>query len=300
MAHCRNLRSTPRRAQKPYDPHDRPPKKNTRSTTLQRQTRSTRSRLSQASIDLDLLEAELTLRIARKDRANRGVVNMKASDTESDAESHSSNDKHSDSDADELENLSHASFASKPTEMVSRNASYDSRYDPGNENYELDEFVVADESSYGSEAVTDSEEEHTFEVGIDLRNRRLVRDASPRKRFSTPSTSSKLFCSETEDGQSSKRRPSLVIAPTESPKSPAAIFISDDPEEIVEQIMDALALYSRRCNRKHAPTTLILSPSTLQDSDVRAGLDDATKQGLGHMLAASEEGEVWLIGPCGV
>jgi hypothetical protein len=296
MTHCRNLRSSAHRVQKQSEVRALS-RKNTRSSTSKRQTRSTRSRHSEASIDLNLLEAELAIRIENRHRADNTSLEVEKYDTDSDADSDFTGNDHSDSDSDELNDMLFENVEGQPADGASRNASYDSRCDPGNEDYELDDFVVADESDQESEVDTEAENKDTAKVDIDLRKRKLIRKLTPRKRSSTPSTSSKLFCSGTEDGQFSQRRPSLVICPTDSSSSPAGIFISDDPEEIVEQIMDALALYSRRCNRKRPPTTLILSPSALMDPDVRGGLEDAIRLGLGHILTASDEGEVWLIGP---
>lgn len=77
----------------------------------------------------------------------------------------------------------------------------------------------------------------------------------------------------------------------ETPVSEAAL------EDIAEELTDAIALFSRRCNRKHTPLTLRLSAEALENEEIVEALQDAERLGLGEGLRLSDGTEVWTIGP---
>lgn len=74
-------------------------------------------------------------------------------------------------------------------------------------------------------------------------------------------------------------------------------LLAEASVEIVEEIMDALAVFSRRCNRDRAPVRLRLAAAVLEDEEVREALENAVRLGLGRKLSLEDGSKRWTIGP---
>lgn len=149
-----------------------------------------------------------------------------------------------------------------------RRISYDSRYEPSNEVYELDDFVVGD-----------SDESEHESVSSEVTAMREVSGSSLRPRPGVISVARRSSMRSTKSGWSA---------------------VEEDVEgadDVVEEIMDAMALFSRRCNRTLRPRKFVLAAEILDDEAVRDVLGDAVRLGLGRLLSSSDGTEVWVIGP---
>jgi hypothetical protein len=112
-----------------------------------------------------------------------------------------------------------------------------------------------------------------------------LRKVSITSTCSGSSTSSGLFVSEHRTS-----KPSLAFL---------ALPISDaSSEDIAEEIMDAITLVSRRCNRNRAPLRLRLSKKTLEDEEVLDALELAGRIGMAKGVEMRDvEGSVgWTVG----
>jgi hypothetical protein len=107
------------------------------------------------------------------------------------------------------------------------------------------------------------------------------------------STSSGLFVSE---------HPSTPLSPTTLALLAAqepflSLPISNaEPEDVAEEITDAITLFSRRCNRNRAPPRLKLSREMLQDEEVLDALELAGKLELARGMEMGDS-VGWVVGP---
>jgi hypothetical protein len=237
-------------------------------------------------------------------------------------------------EADDADNLDYMS--SNVVNMSTRNYSTDSRFEPGNEEYELDEFVVGDDevvheewSSDDSSSSEDGEDEGKGdEAGYDAdRDEVLVYDellgherrpsgSTIETRRSSSSVSvgtdttrrtsgeSKLFYSDPEDTSDPLAIPlnsavdSHSIAELEEEESELEPLFMDTAD-VVEEITDAMALFSRRCNRNSKPLRLRIAPGMLEDEEVREVLEEAMTAGFGRKVSLEDGSKRWTIGPKG-
>ena len=174
-----------------------------------------------------------------------------------------------DDDIESVENidLTHENIEYRAADKI-RRISYDSRYEPGNEIYELDDFVVGD-----------SDESEHESVSSEITAMRKVSGCSLRPRPSVISVA---------------RRSSM-----RSTKSSCSAVKQDveGADDVVEEIMDAMALFSRRCNRTLRPRKFVLAAEIMDDEDVRNLLDDSVRLGLCRLVSSSDETKAWVIGP---
>jgi len=163
--------------------------------------------------------------------------------------------------------LTHENIEYRAADKI-RRISYDSRYEPGNEIYELDDFVVGD-----------SDESEHESVSSEITAMRKVSGCSLRPRPSVISVA---------------RRSSM-----RSTKSSCSAVKQDveGADDVVEEIMDAMALFSRRCNRTLRPRKFVLAAEIMDDEDVRNLLDDSVRLGLCRLVSSSDETKAWVIGP---
>jgi hypothetical protein len=217
-------------------------------------------------------------------------------------------------------------------DVLDRRESYDSRCEGGNEDYEYDDFVVDDDEEDDDEAESvdsevtlvkedgdgegsvDGEENENSEDEDSETERKLsivslspapcsnTEDAEERKESSCSihsgsSTSSGLFLSE----HPPLSQPTLALLAAQEPFLNLPIS-SAEPEDIAEEITDAITLFSRRCNRNRTPMRLRLSRETLEDEEVLDALELAGKLGLARGVDMGDvEGSVgWCVGPKGV
>lgn len=194
----------------------------------------------------------------------------------------------------------------------------DSRLESGNEDYEMDDFVVDDDESVYTE---DGEVSDAFDGDLDLAINMVRHPAratfqsishsgssstSPRSIRQASSTSdrrrrssSQLFMSDLEGKPFlPPRLPSWedlgFVAGDEAPEAP---LIAQASAEVVEEIIDALALFSRRVNRDRPPINLRLASAVLQDEEIRDALESAIRNGLGRKLSLADGSKHWTIGP---
>ena len=267
--------------------------------------------------------------IPKAEQASR-YVSAEASDTDADSDDDS---EESESEIAELIDLTAENFEYEAAHDTSRHSSYDSRGEPGNEAYELDDFVVGDSEEEDEKSECESESDKEPEAAPITTKRRLIRKIGPKKwtvespqsaasrksqssssstrsskrssasrRSSSrksSSTSSKLFYTDSNDSLSSvTRRSSVIVTPSPTRENVSEMLISEDPVEIAEQINDAISLFSRRSNRARPPVVLLLSEAALNDYDLREALDTAVRLELGEMIPSGGfVGEMWSIGP---
>jgi hypothetical protein len=323
-------------------------------------TRNTRAASPTPSLDLSLINASLAARaITYSTRSSRkpkypllktGDIKPWSSDDSSSsssssatgASSRSSTDRLGDStsesdeynEADDADNLDYMS--SDVISISMRNYSIDSRFESGNEEYELDEFVVWDDevvheewSSDDSSSSEDGEDEGKGdEAGYDAdRDEVLVYDEllgherrssgfTVETRRSSSSVSvgtdttrrtsgeSKLFYSDPEDTSDPLAIPlnsavdSHSIAELEEEESELEPLFMDTAD-VVEEITDAMALFSRRCNRNSKLLRLRIAPGMLEDEEVREVLKEAMTAGFGRKVSLEDGSKRWTIGPKG-
>ncbi|KAF1844828.1 uncharacterized protein K460DRAFT_405107 [Cucurbitaria berberidis CBS 394.84] len=248
------------------------------------------------------------------------LIEHSASDTEDDCSMEGSEEE-TDDEFNESANMSTDNVAFVTADIVDRRESCDSRYEPGNESYQIDDFVVQDDYETEDESETETKEggvddefdqdyapapQQTIERKADF-DGQSVEDEDPVLRktsvTSTRSESSALFVSDPDDPPEP-----LEWCPTD-PRSNLIAFLFEYEiymgmnvidaalEDIVEEIMDAVGLFSRRCNRKRTPLRLRLSSKILDDGEVCDALQTAERLGLGRGMNLGDGTEGWVIGP---
>jgi hypothetical protein len=108
------------------------------------------------------------------------------------------------------------------------------------------------------------------------------------------------ICSGSADSSGlfvSERKSSVAISKLREPFRNMPIS-GAAPEDIVEEIMDASTLFSRRCKRNRVLLRLRLSEEMLEDKEVLDALELAGKMGMAEGVEMrDEEGSVgWLLG----
>jgi hypothetical protein len=216
--------------------------------------------------------------------------------------------------------------------------SHDSRLEPGNEQYEQDDFVVDDDESIVMEDSEDSEtsaddSDDAFDLTINMdrdpvrvgyqaigrahRASSIFSDADRRRRSSTAISSKKPASRQLSQASYSRRRSSslFVSDPNGDPSITQQLMpwlqaaedeveleaplIAQASAEVVEEIIDALALFSRRVNRDRPHVRLRLAAAVLEDEEIRDALEDAIRTGLGRKLSLPDGSKRWSLGPKG-
>ncbi|CAO2648331.1 Nn.00g075980.m01.CDS01 [Neocucurbitaria sp. VM-36] len=279
-------------------------------------------------VDLDALEADLSQTSSKsKVRTNVSqLIEDSASETEFSTGPEGS-EEDIDDEYNELANLSGDNVAFTTADIVDRRESYDSRYESGNEEYELDDFVVGDDTDTGDGSSTDMEAEGSSDDGHSLDEddvpvprrvikRRIsireqykvevgekVRKASAISTRSLSSVSSGLFVTDEDDPPESL--PGYPSTPPSdlTPLTPEFEHYMELPiataalEEIMEEIMDAISLFSRRCNRKRTPLRLRLGGDALEDEEIIEALQNAMSLQMAQSSKLEDGTEVWVIRP---
>ncbi|KAF2865655.1 hypothetical protein BDV95DRAFT_586257 [Massariosphaeria phaeospora] len=129
----------------------------------------------------------------------------------------------------------------------------------------------------------------------------IVRHISTLDSTHRSSNSSKLFFSDPDDNIHP-----MLVSPSSSfaffspplPELTAETNVKEaDMEDVPEEIMDAIALFSRRCNRDKEPLRLRLAAEVLEDDEVADALKEALRLGLGQMVELADGSQRWTIGP---
>jgi hypothetical protein len=202
-------------------------------------------------------------------------------------------------ESDELVALSGDNIEYNSGDQLDRRDSYDSRLDSGNEDYELDDFVVADDeddsiSDIGSEITVTSEDSVEGRLGhFSIAESSIVEHEITTKKLSLGSSSSGsgLFVSDPND------RAAYIAALSSLEPISQPVSADITPADIAEEIMDATCRFSRRCNRDGAPLRLVLSSQMLEDKEVVDALQNAIKQGLGMIEDVGNDSVLIVVGP---
>ena len=204
-----------------------------------------------------------------------------ASDSDYDTDMEEGND--ADDEFGELSDLSGDNIQYNSADQLDRRESYDSRLESDNEDYELDDFVVDDDSDdtiteVGSEiTVTPERLDESGDGTEDTDDKLSSTTARKHSATSTGSSNSGLFVSDPDDVPE-------ALSSYLTPMSP--LFVQPVPEdvepaEVAEEIMDAVCRFSRRCNRDSAPLRLFLTSEYFEDKEVEEAVRCAVEKGLG-------------------
>lgn len=217
----------------------------------------------------------------------------------------------------------------RTADVLDRRDSLDSRYESGNEEYELDGFVVADEylsdgegSVAGSDVtLLDDEEEEGEEMdgvvdgdgeeedGSELTESSVemigTKGFGESRKMSTTSMNSSgsgLFVSDQED-------PPVVLLELVLQDDMVDIFdatgkqfmalplCEEAAEDVAEDIHDAICFFSRRCNRSKLPLMFRLDRKTLEDEEVSAAIEQACRLKLGQTMDLGDGTQGVRVGP---
>ncbi|KAF2688912.1 hypothetical protein K458DRAFT_401018 [Lentithecium fluviatile CBS 122367] len=287
-----------------------------------------RSTSSTSTIDLDLPDSKLATQTpkARPKPKPKSAANYKskpstkpsaahfadsASSSDSSTDSESSDEGDSDDEYGELADLSadNLEWSTADEVDVGRHLSYDSRCEPGNEDYEMDEFVIGDEEGVGvwsereDEDVEVDEEEDEYEDDLEVGDGNATdahdtRRQEPEIRIKSrrSSNESKLFFSDPDDKSNPLALPSLSDLGFEV-EAKNELLVAEANADIVEEIVGALTLFPRRCNRGRKPVRLRLAAGVLEDREVREALESALRLGLGRKISLRDGSKWWKIGP---
>ena len=186
-------------------------------------------------------------------------------------------------------------FAYRAADPLDRRESYDSRLEEGNEEYEIDGFVVGDDESeeedeggWDDEVTVYGDEEEGGEdtVMSDSDSERDDGSSSiPQAHSSIPSPSHTLFVS------SASSTSSLSISALFTP-----IPSSTAPSDVAEEINDAVSRFSRRCNRNSEPLRLELTAFIWADEEVREAVERAVSMALGEYAEVDAGSVIVTVG----
>ncbi|KAH7073624.1 hypothetical protein BKA63DRAFT_566814 [Paraphoma chrysanthemicola] len=249
-----------------------------------------RAKAVRYAIDVEDFECQTspTSVLPEVQKRRRHLIDDSASDSESE----------DDPEPEEQDALSGDHIEYSSGDQFDRRESYDSRLESGNEEYELDDFVVDDDEDDGIPDVS-SEITVTSETFIEERRLFLASlvessqwDVEVRVRkvsLTSSSSVSGLFVSDLKD------QPECVNAfhLSESILQPDMGDIS--PSDVAEEITDAICRFFRRCNRNSAPLHLVLASEMLEDREVVDSLQSAIKQELGRVEAARNNNNVLVV-----
>ena len=180
----------------------------------------------------------------------------------------------------------------------------------------MDEFVVGDDeveqwSEAGEEDVQSDIYQkligierrpsgHTIETRRSSNESRSHHPAPPNTIDSRRSSEeSKLFFSDPNDKSDPLNTTSWselgsvceYMGPEEEP------LHAEANSDVVEEIVDATALFSRRCHRGRKPIRLRLAPEVFEDREVKGALEGAMRLGLGRKFSLEDGSQRWTIGP---
>lgn len=208
-------------------------------------------------------------------------------------------------------------------------ASYDSRLESGNLDYEADSFVVDDDQTLLMEDSDESDFDDrpsppsALNLAINMNRYPLpttyrrpdlnpIRTSSLFSTYSTYPTassaspwrvpvsaaSSRLFFSDPDGdgGADAKLPPWTDLGFQTGGEAREAPLIAEASADVVEEIMDAVTMFSRRVNRGRESVRLRLAAAVLEDEEIRGLLEDAVRVGLGRKVSLGDGSKRWSIG----
>jgi hypothetical protein len=244
-----------------------------------------------------------------RERASRFVED--SASEEADDEDEEDGEDEEETYSDKVSDFTTHSIEYNAADPLDRRDSHDSRLESGNEEYELDDFVVDDDSDdsvsdmgseitvYGSDDESCYIESQVIAAGALVDEQRpsstVVPESKTRKlsATSTQSSDSGLFVSDPNDVPQSLSLCPVALSP------PAFQVMNDniEPADIAEEISDAISRFSRRCNRHCVPLRLILSRECFEDAEISDTIARATKQGLGSCTEVGDRRVICVVGP---
>ncbi|KAH7412186.1 hypothetical protein DE146DRAFT_732508 [Phaeosphaeria sp. MPI-PUGE-AT-0046c] len=214
--------------------------------------------------------------------------------SESDSESDDSDfdtDCPSSPDGEEFANLSGDNIEYMAGEDLACRDSYDSRIESGNEEYEINDFVVDDDDESDGKSEAGSEITITQNIvgnGRSMsfssageseteRDGHSVEKSGQSRKDSTTSSgseSSGLFVTDDDEGYG-------ISVGTDSEAFFKLVGDEVDPADVAEEIVDAVSRFTRRCNRHCEPLRLNLTSAMFGDDEVAGAIHMAVEQGMG-------------------
>lgn len=226
--------------------------------------------------------------------------------TDSDSESDFDTSCPSSPESEEHVGFSGDKFEYMAADPLDRHDSYDSRLEPGNEDYLQDDFVVADSCSedrvftVGSEiTIADDTDESSSETDSEttilpkaFSKRKLIRKATARR-------ISNLSIASPGSGLSITNNEQHKLTTLSSIPESAFKAMSNDigPSDVAEEIMDAICRFTRRCNRHCPPLRLELTSDFLEDEEVAEAMERGVKRGLGKCEQLDVGRVLYTVGP---
>jgi hypothetical protein len=262
------------------------------------------STTSASFVDLDALDAKIKRSTPiKKKKSKRITVTIKyVADSASDFST--DNEDSEEDEYGESANLSADNFEWHSADDIdsSRHNSYDIRCDSVNEDHEMDDFIVGDDEEI--EEMSSSDDDSDDEVSNSIRRISVLSELSAivveeTRRSSSESSASKLFFSDPEDQvmEDVSWMDFAVANDGLFDVEDAGPLLTEPSADLVEEILDALAVFSRRCNRNRKPVKLRLGSAVMKDGEVREALDNAARLGLGRKVSLADGSKRWVIGP---
>jgi hypothetical protein len=197
------------------------------------------------------------------DLASRSASSLCCSDSEAETKAKDEENKHLSSE--------HLRFGAADV-MHNHKERDDSQRETENETYEVNGFVIVSDD--------DEDNEETDQAVV----------YAMARRDSVYSTSSEdtLFVSETKR----KKKKSQQLVSQDIP-----FMDLSSPEDVTEYVTNAIARFSRRCNRHRAPVVFGITKEVWMVTEMRDALDRAVKLGLAMGAEMSDGSVMWCIGP---
>ncbi|KAF2640623.1 hypothetical protein P280DRAFT_549455 [Massarina eburnea CBS 473.64] len=273
---------------------------NQRNTATKYPTRKSRpndsrkaSATSASSVDLDALDAKISTQLKKKKRVPivKDYLHDSTSEFSTDNED-SEEDEYSESaslSADNFEWLSAEDLDS------TRHSSLDSLYESDNKDYEKDDFVAGDDEEI--EDASSSEDEDDIQSSIRRISAISAISALAEESRRSSSGASKLFYSDSGDASNAFDDWMDFAVANDHAEEDVGDILTEPSAEIVEDILDAMAVFSRRCNRNREPVRFRLASAVLRDQEVKEALENAERLGLGRKVSLADGSKRWTIGP---
>ncbi|KAF2024709.1 hypothetical protein EK21DRAFT_117478 [Setomelanomma holmii] len=201
-------------------------------------------------------------------------------------------------ESEELDVLSADNIEYHSADQLDRRESLDSRLESGNEDYELDDFVVADDED---DSISELGSEITMMTGnmsrrtsiVSATDSSIVEGNTAVRKISVGSSSSGsgLFVSNHND------RAFSVDALISFEHLPPSVACDVSLSDLAEEIIDVTCRFSRRCNRNCSPLQLLLTSGMLEDEEVVDAIRGAFKQGLGRIEEVEHGHVLVVVGP---
>jgi hypothetical protein len=300
LRRSRRFRTLPKRL---HDPAPQLPPIEKRSSARLR-------KVTQSKVVKTIVQTKRTIHYLIDDPKPRERISQFVEDSASEEADTEDDEDEENTESDELLNLTADGIEYNAADPLDRRDSHDSRLDSGNEEYEVDDFVVNDDS-----------DDSASEIGSEITLYGSDDDVSDIDgRFTaTPSLVDEQYVLSTVDPGSNTRKDSaastrssdsglFVRDPDDLPQSlsPCLVDLSlptsqvlgnnAEPSDIAEEISDAVCRFSRRCNRHCAPLRLELSSECFTNAEVNDAIERAIKQGLGSCTNVGDGRVLCIVG----